>query len=334
MKTKFYFFIALIFSSNLQSNAQYVDTTSCIYSPGFLIPYIDSSFQVCDTGSSNFQIHIEPTLDNIWKKNKTFKFGNMDIRDTTCALFTDSNISYPINNTSAFYFHLPQVSWMSSSFFGYYVKFWHKFETDTLMDGCWLEFSTDSGVTWNPIDSFQNYSISNVYEYCNLYGHDGYLNLGSLDTLLNGRKAWSGSSNGWQYTAMHLNFMFPIKLVRNNPINAMRFVFKSDSIQGGKAGWIISDFSFGHSSFVGATENRSKENALTFYPNPSRTGIFNLKLEDVNLKGLIQVYNLQGQMILETDLHSEIDLSKYNDGVYLYVAIIDGIRLRGLLNKQ
>ena len=333
MKTKFYFLIALIFSATLQSHAQYVDTSSCIYSPGFILPYIDSSYQACDTTSSNFQINIEPTLDNIWIKNKTFKFGNMDIRDTTCALFTDSNVSYPINNMSAFYFQLPQIPSISSSLIGYYVKFWHKFETDTLMDGCWLEFSTDSGVTWNPIDSFQNYSLSTVYQYCNLYGYDGFLG-GSFDTLLNGRKAWSGSSQGWQYTALHLNFIIPFKHVRNNPINALRFVFNSDSIQGGKAGWIISDFSFGHTSFVGATENRSKENALTFYPNPSSTGIFNLKLEDVNLKGRIQVYNLQGQMILETDLHSDIDLSTFSNGLYVYVAVIDGQRLRGFLNKQ
>jgi hypothetical protein len=59
-----------------------------------------------------------------------------------------------------------------------------------------------------------------------------------------------------------------------------------------------------------------------------------LKLEDVNLKGRIQVYNLQGQMILETDLHSNIDLSTFSNGLYVYVAVIDGQRLRGFLNKQ
>ena len=135
-------------------------------------------------------------------------------------------------------------------------------------------------------------------------------------------------------TNFTINFIIPFKHVRNNPINAMRFVFSSDSSNGGKTGWIISDFSFGHSSFVGATENRSKEKALTFYPNPSSTGIFNLKLEDVNLKGRIKVYNLQGQMIFETDLHSDVDLSTFSNGVYMYVAVIDGQRLRGLLNKQ
>ena len=333
MKTKLYILILLFHGLELKAQVPYVDTASCVYSSGFLHPYIDSIFHVCDTSASNFKIHIEPTLDNIWNKTKTLKFGSADIRDTSCTMFTDSNFSYPINNMSAFYFHLPQVSWMTSSFFSYYIKFWHRYETDTLVDGCWLEFSTDSGLNWYPIDSFQTYSLSNVYRYCNLYGHDGFLG-GSFDTLLNGRKAWSGSSNGWQYTAMHLNFMLPIKKERNNPINAIRFVFGSDGINGGKAGWIIYDFSVGYASFVGATEDINQANPLTFYPNPSSSGIFRTKLENIHAEGIIQVYTIQGQKIVESDIHSEIDLNNFTNGVYFYIAVVDGQLSRGLLHKQ
>lgn len=330
MKTYFTLIIILFFYLKINAQAPVLDTSSCIFTPGWLLPYIDTSYVICDT---NFAAVIEPSPNNIFYKGKTFKFGNADIRDTSCAIFSDTTSAYPDNNISAFHFLLPpNGQW--PSLFSYYVKFWHKYETDTLLDGCWLEFSTDSGSNWYPADSFFNYFLSNIYSYCNLYRKNGNGWSADFDTLQNGRLAWSGSSSGWQYSALHLNFGVPFKPGRNNPINAIRFVFQSDSISSNKPGWIISDFSGGFVDFVGSTNEFNAYNQLPVYPNPSTSGVFNISYPSAYVKGSLQVYNFFGQKILDQTLNKQIDLSAFTNGIYYYKTYFDGKAYSGVLSKN
>lgn len=326
-------FLLLLGITNKPINAQYyIDSSSCIFSPGGFIPVVDSTFYACDTTPSSFTLVIEPSINNIWTKGKTYKFGTTSSKDTICSIFTDSMVNYAANAHSGFYFVLPDYGWSYSKYF----KFWHKFDTDTLMDGCWLEFSNDSGATWYPIDSFANYQLSNVYSYCNLYGEDGivFQSLQLLDTLFNGRKAWSGSSNGWISTALHLNFMMPItSMISSNPINAIRFVFSSDSVGNNKSGWIINDFSIGHVNFVGGVDDRNAYSSLNFYPNPSSTGEFNIDMKSELHKGTIQIYNSTGSLVLETELKPKLSLSALGNGFYYYTYYTKGKLYRGRLLK-
>ena len=53
---------------------------------------------------------------------------------------------------------------------------------------------------------------------------------------------------------------------------------------------------------------------VTIYPNPSQTGIFTVKGENINT---IQIYNTVGQIILSsTEVNKLIDLSSYANGIY------------------
>ncbi len=327
--------LVLIVCRSVNGQAPPPDTANCWYHPISYVPFIGTIYGICDTSPPpNFNVVIEPTPGNIWHKGKTNKFGNADIRDTSCAIFTDTANEYPVNNYAAFHFLLPATP---QGFFSYYIKFWHKYETDSLLDGCWLEFSTDSGTNWYPADSFFSYNnLSNIYSYCNLYSVDGKYGDGNFDSLQNGRLAWSGSSNGWQYTALHLNFSMPFKPTRATSINAVRFVFQSDSINNSKPGWIINNFATGWVDIFiwGATNDFNARNQLPIYPNPSSSGVFNISYPATYVKGTIEVYNFIGQKIFEQSLSTRLDLSRFNNGIYFYRSYFDGKVYSGVLSKN
>jgi len=314
-----------------------VDTQTCI-----LMAHIDTLYTLCDTNyNPNFDIQIEPLANNIWQKGKTVKFGTTHARDTSCAIFTDSVNSYPVNNYSAFHFLFPKNygQWGSTQQWNYYLKFWHKFDTDSLLDGCWLEFSDDSGMTWHKVDSlnmgFPNNYFQNGWNACNLYTNNiTSVTPALVDTLLDGTKAWSGNSNGWRYTSLWINMAFPIKPNRGNGINAIRFVFKSDSINNNKQGWIIDDFAIGWTETWGAVNDVSLFNQLPIYPNPSTNGVFNISFPSNSVNGSLQIFNIYGQKIKEEALSKQVDLSNQTNGLYYYKAFFDQKVYSGVLNKQ
>jgi hypothetical protein len=329
--------LAVLLLAPFFTKAQYFDSTSCFNQPNFGA-YIDSSYTLCDTNfNPNFNINIESTANNIWQKGKTTKFGTSNTRDTSCAIFTDSLNPYSINNYSAFNFMLPNNG--NQYYYNFYLKFWHKFDTDSLLDGCWLEFSNDSGMTWHKVDSlnfgFPNNHFQNRWNACNLYTNNLSTNSNQpFDTLLNGTKAWSGNSNGWRYTSLWINMAFPIKPGRSGGLNAIRFVFKSDSINNNKQGWIIDDFEKGYAYGPGAVNDISLFNQLPIYPNPSSNGVFNISFPSSFVKGTMQVFNINGQKIKDEILRKEIDLKNQPNGLYYYKAFFDHKVYSGILNKN
>jgi len=336
MKT-FQITILFIFLSIFQVNAQagFVDTLSCIYSPGLFLPRIDTTYAMCNSGvNSNFNIEIEPTLNNTWQFGKTYKFGIASERDTSCAIITDTAIAYKENTISAFKMMLPKNSQWNNNF-SYYLKFWHKYDTDTLQDGCWLEFSSDSGSSWYPVDSFYNVSSwGNVFSFCNLYNKN-YTGIGTFDTISGGQKAWSGKSNGWVHTSLVLNFGLPIKKRTNGmPIDAVRFVFKSDSIQNNKPGWMIDTISVGYVSFLGVINEKINYNELPIYPNPSTSGLFSISYPNNYVIGTMQIYDMFGKKLVDQNLNKSIDLSNYSNGLYYYKIFFDHTLYNGILNKN
>jgi hypothetical protein len=332
---KYIIIISCLFTfQGLQAQSIF-DSTSCcnnFYTSAFL----DTLYTLCDSVQNpKLNINIEATTNNIWQKGATTKFGISNLRDTSCSIYTDTSISYAINNTSAFNFLLPNntFNWGSpGGMYNYYFKFWHKFETDSLYDGCWLEFSSDSGLTWNKIDS--NFGFDGVFEYCNLY-HRSSNQIQNFDTLMDGTKAWSGNSNSWIETSLWLNPMFPIKPNRSFSINAIRFVFQSDSIQTNKPGWIIDDVYSGHVFVAGRINDIQKiKKQLPIYPNPSSNGRFTVSYPSHYVKGVMQVFNMLGQKIIEKPLSKEIDLSNSPNGFYFYKTSFDGVTYSGMLQKN
>lgn len=320
--------ILLLFLLTTNTQAQFIIDTNWCHQNTMNIAYIDSTYTLCD---SSLNIIIENTANNIWQQGKTIKFGTASIRDTSCAIMTDSLNNYTDNNTSAFYFYLPP---MANQYYNYYVSFWHKYVTDSLMDGCWLEFSNDSGATWFPSDSMNLngfINLDNNYNSCNLYQTN--ITQTQFLTLSNGKPAWSGNSNGWIHTSMWLNLSFPIKPERNGQINAIRFVFKSDSINTNKSGWIIDNFELGHIFVWGSVNNYKQFNKLPIYPNPSEN-IFTISLPNSYSKGKMLVYDIYGRSIIDSDLKTQIDLTNFQSGLYYYKISFDKTIYTGVLNKN
>ncbi|MBP6623682.1 MAG: T9SS type A sorting domain-containing protein [Chitinophagaceae bacterium] len=313
-----------------------VDTASCIH-----FAHIDSLYTLCNTNPQpNFTLNIEPTANQIWQVGNTTKFGTAHARDTSCAIFTDTTNTYPTANYSAFNFLLPTTpgqGWgWNNNHINYYLKFWHKFETDSLFDGCWIEVSLDSGSSWYALDSIQGSGFGNNFwngsTACNLYNAHSPSFL--FDTLYNGRHAWSGSSHGWIYTALHLNRSFPLKPERGSFINAVRFVFESDSVQTNKPGWIIDDFAMGYVESSGGLNESVQANQLPVYPNPSISGKFSISYPSKSVEGSIEIFNLEGKKIMSKSLQADIDLSKFPNGLYYYRALFDKQTYSGVLNKN
>jgi len=68
------------------------------------------------------------------------------------------------------------------------------------------------------------------------------------------------------------------------------------------------------------TTSKTTNNPSIIYPNPTK-GLVNIQLTDVENNSNIQVFNSLGQMILQKDVQgqitTEVDLSKYNSGLYI-----------------
>ena len=61
------------------------------------------------------------------------------------------------------------------------------------------------------------------------------------------------------------------------------------------------------------------ENLINVYPNPSKTGVFELSLLNLNQNYEITVFNVLGKIILEKEINetdSKVDLKNYNKGIY------------------
>ncbi len=107
---------------------------------------------------------------------------------------TDSLNPYPENNYS--YFDI-KIGIFNNDDFSYnnFIEFHHKYDTDSLLDGCYITVSTDSGKTWmNIINKQQAFGAIWMDQYAtNLYSEQ--------DTLFNGEYGFSGHSDEWLTTA-------------------------------------------------------------------------------------------------------------------------------------
>jgi hypothetical protein len=330
MKTFYTFWISLCLTgASIIVHAQpgTLDTNTCIS-----MAKIYNKKQFCDTSSpAGFQLLPDTSSSNIWQIGHTIKFGVTNARDSACSMITDTLNPYPINNLSMFTVILPENTTIGWNY-NYYFKFWHRFETDSLLDGCWLEFSKDTGHTWARADSLQfgmAMSLQNNFNACQLYNNN--LSSPNMDTLLDGHLGWSGQGGSWRYTALWLNLIFPIKPTRFDLINAVRFVFKSDSIQTNRAGWAIQDLALGIVEVSSLDDISLKP--LPIFPNPSSEGIFYIDGPS-GVPIHCKVYDIYGRLVSKKLIDRSIDLRTFQDGLYYYHIEIDGQRYSGSLLKK
>jgi hypothetical protein len=215
---------------------------------------------------------------NIWQIGKPDKPIFDSAFDPPNAMVTDTILYYAPNNFSAFTIKVYDPSWGLYSGDEYFVNFWHKFDTDSLKDGGYIEISYDNGSTWTNIVNAGGWDPYFYYQY-------GFPN----PTIANGNAAFTGRSNGWQ----HATLVGCDEFDGPNSIY-FRFVFSSDSIQTNKEGWMIGHMflSLGCSMCLGIHEP-GKDALISMFPNPATD---NLTIETPT-HSTIQILNIQGQLI-------------------------------------
>jgi hypothetical protein len=195
------------------------------------------------------------------------------------------------------------------------ISFSHKYQTDSTHDGGIVEFSFDSGATWqNVMGACTDSSYMNGIHTENFYS--------SNDTLISGEPAFMGTQNTLQYSIVQ--FFAPLGgSVCSIPsvwpaIAFLRFRFVSDSIPDSLAGWIIDSIKMEHYFYPDFISKINKPQSLNTYPNPSYDGIFTFPPLNDQQEYTTEVYNAIGQRILNYPYNQSLDLSQYPKGLYFY----------------
>lgn len=103
------------------------------------------------------------------------------------------------------------------------LSFYHWYDSESLWDGCRIDFSTDTGQTWQILGSVGDPNATNWY---------------NTSINLTGQARWSGQSSTYIKSTYDLTF-----LNNFNGIVQFRFNFSSDASVNNYNGWAIDNFS-------------------------------------------------------------------------------------------
>jgi len=266
-------------------------------------------------------IIIPDSSSNLWEIGMPDKAYFNAAHTSDYAIMTDTNDFYTSGCNDYFYLSIPypQPDWWGEGI----LSFYHKFDTDTLTDGCTIELSYDNGNTWLNVMGDTNH-INTVF--IGLYS----------DTLNNGTYAFSGKSNGWQYVEL---YWFWIALVKQDAPKIffdtlmVKFTFTSDNINTNKEGWMLDDIVFRGYSVTGFI-NEADNSTVKVYPVPSSDKVI-FESDSKALNGLdFILYDITGK-IVKTGKISEhtITITDLKNGLYFYEILMDNEVFRGKIVK-
>ncbi|NOQ71092.1 MAG: T9SS type A sorting domain-containing protein [Crocinitomix sp.] len=261
----------------------------------------------CDFEEECAWIELDTAASNQWQTGFPSKpFFDTSYSAPNC-IMTDSLIPYSNSNLSSF--QIPLHYEGGDMMFNVGIRFWHKYQTDSLLDGGFIEFSYDYGDTWaNVYDHTELYPEFEFYQE-NLYGEE--------DTLIDGTHAFTGTSD-WTYTQLQWIWMYPLKVEVPDTL-LLRFNFISDSINTSKDGWMIDNISSFYAIFGGVDEYGTAA-SLQIFPNPS-LGATTVKYENhQNESYSLSVINTLGQELIRMNGLSgstvSLETRKLAKGIY------------------
>lgn len=269
-----------------------------------------SAFNYSTNIIPGYNVLLPDSSNQHWQVGRSAKFdGVLSVKP---ALYTDTLSSYPVNMNEGVVMILHEESQFGFPYHQYDVFFKHRFETDTLNDGGYIEISLDSGATWvNAIDYMDSISWP-------MFGNF-YLDFLSTQRLINGqRSAFTGSGVAYRYNHIHLGLFMTImaepELIDYPVAPYIRFNFVSDSVDHQKAGWQIDEVEIWGAVGWGLEE---RVQPITISPNPSN-GIFNI--QSVNhLHQRYTVTNTAGKVLIVGEMEgttASVNLDLYPAGTY------------------
>ncbi len=257
---------------------------------------------------TNSLIHIDTANHaNLWQIGHPQK----TIFDTALSapnvIVTDTIHPYPINTNSSFQFTIYDSAFLLSggwvSMYGGYVDVYihYKMDSDSLRDGGYIEYSLDTGRTWNDFYLWSPWIYNN-------------------STLYNGHHGITGHTSGWNDCHIYIllcDLYYPPQTSNSLDI---RFTFISDSINTNKEGWMIDNLSYGFGPCEGIHE-ASKANTVTAYPVPASTSI-GFQSDEVMKNATLIIYDDKGQKVktIENINGTQWNLTNQNfsSGIYFY----------------
>lgn len=265
--------------------------------------------------SNKYNDRIDTTGAQLWRIGTTSKPFFSSGTGNSYSIMTDTALPYPVSANDWFVLKLGGYN------FNTIVSFWHKYQTDSLRDGCILEYSIDTGNTWENVKGECNVDSGSVWGSGsgvlteNLYKTD--------DTLITGEQAFSGNSGGWIYSRVQFWIGLPIKTTGTTkncigPVVYLRFRFLSDTIADTLDGWMIDSIKVEHDKYFGGITRTNQNNQLSIYPNPSYNGIINFPALRSEQDYTIEIINTVGVKVLSVPYKRWIDLSAKPKGLYYY----------------
>lgn len=254
------------------------------------------SFEFEDTVTTSV-VHIDTVNypGNIWQigtpQKTVFNAAYVGSR----AIVTDTVNTYPINDTSVFYMKI--ASWQpitpGNSWYGPLIEVEFRYQLDKDSgDFAILELSRDSGQTWV-----------------------NYLDDSLLEPMWSVLPDFDTSTNGWVFAQLNQYYLFNVPEDLTDSLY-LRFTFISDSNDSQKDGWMLDHFHFQY--FFSSVNDIQNNNLISIYPNPS-TGRIKIQSTTNTPKASIQIFNLNGQKVYETNTipsSGNLDLP-LPDGIYI-----------------
>ena len=257
---------------------------------------------------TNYQyIQIDEAEQNIWEigtPDKVFFDSSFSVPN---AIVTDISNTYPVNNNSYFDLFIGEYNnpWYENNVF---IEIKHKYDTDTLEDGCFISVSYDNGLSFvniiNDLTGNFFYSPSET-GLCteNLYSN--------LNTLFNEEFGFSGNSQGWVTTKFGWYNPVVDKSFLLEDTMIVRFNFISDNVESSKEGWMIDNIRlFSIDQGDGVEDNVTSNFRL--YPNPALNELM-VELEENYDNVSVEIMNIQGQTIKQQEFLDSKDI-KINVG--------------------
>lgn len=275
------------------------------------------------------QGYVDTIASGIWKIGTTTKpyFSVSPI--SGFAIMTDTLKPYDTSINSNFKVVLNAYN------FNTILSFRHKYQTRLGMDGGIVEYSIDTGKTWNNVLGSCNIDNSALWQgilTSNFYK--------KTDTLTTGEPAFSGISNGWQYSRVQVFIALPIKSTGttncvSSAVIQFRFRFYSDNQPDTLDGWMIDDLKIEHDHYNGGINRITSSFPVNVYPNPTNEEL-NIEMPEQYFDH-VKLSNTIGTIILSdvlNETHKKLNIKELPSGIYVLTLESEYGRKTMLIHKE
>jgi len=270
-------------------------------------------------GQWPIQLYTDSVLDprGLWQIGIPRKTSFSTAHSHQFAIMTDTVNSFPVNTSASFI-----VKAKTTQFIFTILTFYNRFDSDSSNDGGYVEYSVDSGQTWEQISIYSFGGINNEYGFWLPEWRLGYW---PPDTLASGERFFTGTSPEWYQEGIE----FPCWAVKTGFSSDLwfKFTFTSDSVPDNKDGWIIDDIEYIDGTWIcsGVEEKNPYQNAFSISPNPGYYKFRILFPEPMHEKFSVMIYDIMGRKLIQeenNDGNLPINCSLLSPGAY-FVQLIN-----------